>query len=288
MPSENTKTILRQKEKLAEKIEVLADYYGLPNRRLLPNAFLIKTISSFSCEKRIMYIIRNNALSEENKFDSYYRQKSAFATIKILDHVKTALSAIGQEATIFTEVSADSARYDAVVVLGKPGEVNAWDNRNVRIEIKASLGLDLEQIGRYLWYCSPLILVRVITGHVAKIYPSEIRSYVTFSLEELCSKVDRLFSQKYYAIRGIDCGNCPNNKCAYGPARSQKRKSSVVTLPDMEFGEDLTLFFQNLSYVAERTAMMVVEELKGYASEQKQIGGTHAYRRLDQFQTQKR
>jgi hypothetical protein len=283
---ESTKGILRQRAKLAEKIEALTDYYGLSSRMLLPSASLIKTISSFSCEDRIMYIISNHAFSEGNrKFDAYYRQKSTFATVKILDRVKTALSTIGLEATIFTEVSADSARYDAVVALCRLREINAWDSRNVRIEIKASLGIDFEQLGRYLWNRSPLILARVITGHVAKIYSSELHSYMTFSLNELSSKIDRLLSQKFYAVPGIDCEDCPNIKCVYWQRRNRKTKTNVVTLPDTGFGQDLTLFFQNLSYVAERTAIMVVEELKGFVSARK-TGEAHTYPRLDQFQLQ--
>jgi hypothetical protein len=88
---------------------------------------------------------------------------------------------------------------------------------------------------------------------------------VIFSLNELSSKIDRLLSQKCYAISGIECRDCPNIKCAYWQWQSRKKKTNVVALPDTEFGQDLTLFFQNLSYVAERTAIMVIEELKGFA-----------------------
>jgi len=279
-------TAFKQKEKLVRKIENLADFCARSNRRRLPNALLLKTISNFSCEKRIIHMISNNELVVENKkFDAYYRQKSAFATTKILDHVRNALSANSLEATISAEVSTDSARYDAIVTLRRCGEVNEWDNDKVRIEIKASLGLDLEQIGRYLWDRSPLILVRVITGQVARIYPSEVQSYVTFSLNELSSKIDRLLSQKCYALPGTDCIDCPNNECAHWRGRNSKRKTgNIVTLADIEFGQDITLFFQNLSYVAEKTAIMVVEELKGFASARKQTGETYPYPKLDQFQ----
>jgi hypothetical protein len=285
---ESMKEILRQKEKLAEKIEILTDYYGLPSRRLLSSASLIKTISSLSCENRIMYIISNNALSEENrKFDVYYRQKSSFATIKILDRVKTALSAAGLEATIFAEVSADSARYDAVIALGRLSKIERWDSGTVRVEIKGSLGMDFEQLGRYLWNRSPLILVRVITGHVVKIYPSELQSYVTFSLNELVAKIDRLISQKHYALPGTDCVDCPNIKCAYWQDRNRRRKTNFVALSDMEFGQDLTLFFQNLSYAAERTALMVVEELQD-VSRQSKVGSFHTQVRVEKNVQDKR
>jgi len=41
---------------------------------------------------------------------------------------------------------------------------------------------------------------------------------------------------------------------------------NIVTMPDSEFERDLNSFFQNLSYVAERTASLVVEEMKGVVS----------------------
>jgi hypothetical protein len=268
LAGEGAEAIFKQKEKLAKKIETLADFCGLSNRRHLPNALLLKAISNFSCEKRIMHMISNNELIvEHKKFDAYYRQKSAFATTKILDHIKNALSANSIEATISTEESSDSARYDAIVALGRPNEASAWNKDVVRIEIKASLGLDLEQVGRYLWDRSPLILVRVITGQVARIRPSELQSYVAFSLNELSFKIDRLLAQKCHTLPGTDCLDCPNNECTHWRERSSERKTgNIVTLADAEFGQDLTLFFQNLSYVAERTALMVVEELKGFAS----------------------
>jgi hypothetical protein len=48
----------------------------------------------------------------------YYRQKSEFATIKILEHLKTRLLVEGVNVTILTEMPTDLGRYDVAVVLG--------------------------------------------------------------------------------------------------------------------------------------------------------------------------
>ncbi len=257
---ERVKTIFEQQEKLVKKIETLADCCGWPHKHCMPNATLLKIISKYSCESRIIQALANKELNENTRFDSYYRQKSEFATIKILDRVKTTLSATGLKATVLTEVRTDVGRYDAVVALGDLSEALAGNTRRVRIEIKASSGLDFEQIGRYLWEPSPLILARVVTGHVAKLSPADLQSYVTFSLEELTAKVDRLLSQKFYAVPGMDCTDCLDSKCIYNRKRVGRR-NKIITLPDTEFADDLSSFFKNLSYVAERTAIMVVEEL---------------------------
>ena len=251
-----------KQDKLVKKIETLAVCCGWPHKHHMPIATLLKLISNYSCESRIIQALVNKEINENTRFDSYYRKKSEFATIKILDRVKTTLSTNGIEATVLTEVRTDVGRYDAVVALGDLNKALTGNTRRVRIEIKASAGLDFEQLGRYLWEPSPLILVRVVMGHVAKLSPSELQSYVTFSLEELTAKVDRLLSQKFYVVSGIDCTDCLDSKCPYTRRkRVGRRNQKVITLPDTEFADDLSSFFKNLSYVAERTAIMVVEEL---------------------------
>jgi hypothetical protein len=147
MREQSIGAIFNQKAMLIGKLEELSDFCGMPKRRL-QNTLLLKTVSNIACEKKIMCIVNNRQLVAESKFDSYYRQKSVFATTRILDHVQAALYANNLAATINTEVSTDCGRYDAIISLNKLDETDSSDACRVRIEIKASLGLDLEQIGR--------------------------------------------------------------------------------------------------------------------------------------------
>jgi hypothetical protein len=112
----------------------------------------------------------------------------------------------------------------------------------------------------------------VITGHVAKIKPLELQSFVLFSLGELNAKADRVLAGKFYTIPGTACANCLDSSCNCRLRRNKTRKpTSLVTLSENDFAEDLTSFFQNLSYVAEKTASMVVEELKGFTPSRNQV-----------------
>jgi len=251
-------------------MRTLGDRYGLLREGQLSTITLAKILSSYACERQIKHLLHNcNHAKESQRFDSYYREKSEFATIKILECLKTRLHSDGVDATILTEAPSEIGRYDVVVIQGYPCRVYAKSEEIVRIEVKASLGLNLEQIDRYLWDFSPLILARVITGHVAKIQPLALQSYILFSLRELNAKADRLLSGKFYTIPGTSCLSCPDNNCHYN--RSKNRKSmNIVTMRDSEFAEDLKSFFQNLSYVSERTASLVVEELKGVIPHQNQ------------------
>lgn len=256
--------VKEQKQELFSKLKMLSEKYRCTRRTIM----LSRTVSSNVCERRIKHLLDNSELEKDNqRFDSYYRQKSEFATIKILEHMKSRLLCSGVDVTILTEAPSDIGRYDVILIQGYPCKIYVQGVEMIRVEVKASLGLDFEQIDRYLWDSSPLILARVITGHVAKLEPLVLQSYVLFSLRELNAKVDRLISGEIYTIPGIACRTCADRSCLYNRNKG-KEPVNVVTMPDSEFAEDLNSFFKNLSYVAERTANLVIEELKGISPEQ--------------------
>jgi len=224
---------------------------------------LLRTISKYACEGKIEYLLGKPELDDPNeRFDLYYKLKSDFATLKILDLLKSRLSADGLNVTVLTEMPSETGRYDVAIIQGDPCEVYTANAEKVRVEIKASQGLDFEQLDRYLWDSSPLILARVITGHVAKLRPSKLKPYVRFSLKELNTKVDRLLSGKAHNIPGKECTYCYNVHCPHSSNRDRSWKtSSIITMSDAEFDNDLNMFFQNLSYVAKRTVSLIIEEL---------------------------
>jgi len=263
MQTLDVRIINKEKENLLAKMRTLGDRYGLFRENHLSTIRFAKILSSYACERQIKNLLENGAFAKENqRFDPYYQQKSQFATVKILECLKTRLHSNGVDATILTEAPSEIGRYDIVIFQNYPRKVDARGEETVRIEVKASLGLNLEQIDRYLWDSSLLILVRVITGHVAKIQPLALRRYVLFSLRELNAKADRLLSNKLYAIPGTSCLSCLDNNCPHNRSKNE-RSMGIVTMRDSEFERDLNSFFQNLSYVAERTASLVVEEMKG-------------------------
>jgi len=257
-----------QKQILLEKLRMIAERHGWMYKGQPSVVKLARTISRYACERQIKHLLENARFENDGqRFDSYYREKSEFATLKILDTIKTRLSTDGVNAAILTEAPSDIGRYDVAIVQGYPCKVYCKGEEIIRVEVKAGLSVNLEQIERYMWDSSPLILVRVITGHVAKIEPPKLRSYILFSLKELHAKADRLLSGKFYAIPRASCAVCSDSDC---PHNRRRKSAGMVTFPDGRFLEDLNLFFQNLSYAAERTASLIIEELNGVALSQKQ------------------
>lgn len=257
----------RCKRDLIAKMKSLAEMHGWVHAGRPSVTTLMQTLSSNSCDRKVKHIIENTGvLRKGNRFDSYYRAKSEFATVKILEHTKNALTINGLDAVIQTEGRSDIGRYDVVIAQGSPCKVYAGGEERVRIEIKASYGISLEQISRYLWQSSPLILVRVMTRHVSKIDPMKLQPYVTFTLKEITAKADRILSCNFYTIPGTACYTCPDRDCPHN-RYTCRGHSGLVTIPDEDFGEDLVSFFRNLSYVSEKTANIVIEELRRVSSQ---------------------
>ena len=235
------------------KITSLTSIRVLSRQTGKPVLSIIKALTDISCEKKIEHWLkRPPSLKHDQKLELYYRQKSRFAQIKILDHLKTKLMREGINAIFLTEFSTTISRYDIVVVVSDL-------KRSVGVEVKAGFVINLEQLNRYLWWGIPLILAQIPTGNVIKIDPSQLKPYILFSLKELEAKAERLLSGRIYTVPGFDCWSCTCFECPYNKGRFL---NCLKRLSDEEFEADLMLFFRNLPYVAEKVARLVIEELK--------------------------
>ena len=253
-------TDARVEEDLFAYLDKLASELGQFHHHEVGTASAAKLLGSSVCERRISFELKNPS-ELQAKFDSIYREKSEYATLKILDHLKRRLQDEGYDAALATEVKDDVGIYDVTIVHGSPSEILRKDELVARVEVKASLGLPLEQIERYLWRPSPLILVRVIPGHVALLRPSELQDFVHFSKVSALSKASRIMEGKGYVVPGRYCRSCRDFGCEFNRSQ-QNRASEMIQMDDEEFGMDLLAFLGNISYVAERTAEFVVRELK--------------------------
>jgi hypothetical protein len=255
------------KRDLIAKLKILAEMHGWVHAGRPSISTLIQILTSNYCDRKVQHILENaESRNQEDRFDPYYREKSEFATIRVLEHTKTALTSNGLDAVIQTESRNDVGKYDVVIAQGSPSKVYADGEEKIRIEIKASYGISLEQISRYLWHSSPLILVRVMTGHVAKIDSLKLQPYVMFIFKEIAAKADRILSCALYTVPGRGCFTCHDRRCRHNRYVG-KRSLGLKAIQDEDFGEDLSSFFRNLSYVSERAANIIVEELRRVPSQ---------------------
>jgi hypothetical protein len=250
----------RVEQDLMEYLERLASEYNRLHDHKVGVASIAKLLGSNACERRISFELRNNS-EQTTRFDSFYREKSEYATLKILDHLKRRLVDKGYEAAIATEVKDDVGIYDVTIVQGTPCEILRRDELLVRLEIKASLGLPLEQIERYLWRPSPLILVRVPLGQVSTLRPSDLEEFVRFSQASMLAKASRLLEGQSYVVPGRYCRSCLDLACKFN-TRGQDGNRMMVSMSDTEFDLDLHVFMRNLPFVSERTAELVIDMLK--------------------------
>jgi len=274
-----TNSVEKKRQELLSKLFTLSRTLSPRQRRTAIE--LVRILSSYACDEKVKYLIENPSdRADQAVFDGYYREKSRYATIFIIDQIKSALSANGMRADIKTEQWSDIGRYDIVIARCHEDE-NRAINEELRVEVKASLGIDLEQIVRYLWHQSPLILVRVLTRHVAELEPSKLQQFAICSIRKITAAADRIFAGQVYTVPGLDCLKCPNGRCPYYVAASRKA-SSLVALSDDDFGRDLEVFLQNLNFVSEKTVSLIMEKF-GKGSSGTQVALKTIVKSLDSY-----
>ncbi len=252
----------KPRDELVTALGLLISKYEWVYKSKAKTASLTKLLTSTVCERQLDYVLRNPQY-EDKRFDSFYREKSEYSTVKILDHLKGRLAEEGIKACIATEVKDENGFgvYDVVIVRGNPCLILQDGHERVKIEIKASFGLPIEQLERYLWDQSPLILVRVIAGQVVLLKQSDLEGFVRFSNKLTFEKAKRLAEGEGFTVPGRYCSGCPDLAC---PHRSGVKRpfNGIVKSSDADFGEDLRLLFSNLPYVSEKTATLVIAELR--------------------------
>lgn len=248
------------KKKLEELC--LVRYFSRDGRPMVVT--LAKILSSYQCEREISHVLDNPEPTIESKiFDSYYREKSEYATFLIVEHLKKSLRERGIHVSIYTEDRSDFGTYDVTIENGNPCRVYLHGIERVRLEIKASLGIPLEQIGRYLYDDSTLIVGRIITNHVALLRPSEHQNFVHFSLQAMLAKVQRLLEGKESTVPGKYCSYCLDFDCPFNRNKGKSQtRSQLITMDDREFGRDIESFFCNIKDVSEKISSLVLAELR--------------------------
>jgi hypothetical protein len=246
---------------LMARIKDLALKYNYAVAGKLRTVTVLKLLTSNVCEERIRHELEAKEADSDDVFDSIYAERSSFATNVIIDTLKSALVREGFIVGIVTEQKSDVGRYDIVIEAGNPCVVYSNGRaKRIRIEVKASFGLPFEQIQRYLFDPSPLILARVLPGQVIKLDPLTLQSFIDFSARTLIEKSERILSNKGYLVRGPHCSQCGNDACPFLPKREERRR--LVTMSEEELAWEMQLFLNNLPHVATMVAELVLEELK--------------------------
>lgn len=243
------------KNELLETIQKLCSTYGLFMRGSPRTASVAKLLASMPCERQIGYLLKSHSPHNQNqRFDPLYKLKSEYAVAKILDHLKTGLHSAGLRVSMATEAEYEFGVSDIQVTLLSPEGTKR--NEVVRIEVKAGLGISLEQLERYLWSEPPLVVVRIMTRHVAVLRPNLLQGFVRDSMKEAVAKGKRLASGAFQEFPGTYCSECPDLGCSYN--RYRQAATAMVKIHEGEFEQDLQSFFESIPIVAERVANALV------------------------------
>ena len=93
----------KARDDLVTALGLLISKYEWFYKSKAKTASLAKLLTSTVCERQLDYVLRNPQ-HKDMRFDSFYREKSEYSTVKILDHLKGRLAEEGIKACISTEV----------------------------------------------------------------------------------------------------------------------------------------------------------------------------------------
>ena len=216
-------------------------------------------LASTTCEELASHIIMDRASIEEDaRFDSYYREKHEVAKRKFVDRLKSALTDSGVGIRIKTEEVSELGRRDVVISDERRLTIKT-NGKTLPVEIKASIGLDLAQIERYLLSGEPLLLVRIMTGQVKLLKPSDFSAYIEQSIRDLSDKAVRILDGRPFLVTGYECNRCPVRSCPHN--RTRKPIRGFVCMKQDEFDVDLQDFLTNLYPTIDRAVQVTLEEL---------------------------
>jgi len=220
--------------KLAREI---ASMYGLTSGGKPRVATVMKVLGENECERLIQHLLRNPVSAANGSFDRYYREKHEFYRRKLVDRLKNELEDARFNVLITTEENVETGRYDVTIVSG----------RRVRI-------LNGQEI----------ILVRVVTGHVARLSTYEYIDFLAESVKDLTRKAERILGNKPVMIRGSRCRECPVETCVYnvGSGSGKDNCFQRIVMKDEEFNLDLDSLLRNTYPTITKVTEMVLEVLK--------------------------
>lgn len=217
-------------------------------------------LTTTTCEQLASHIIMLNGNVEEAWFDSYYLEKHELAKRKLVDRLKSALVESKIDLQILTETG-ELGRNDVVVIRnGRRLAVEGPNGDTLAIEIKASLGLDLSQIERYLLTGERLLLVRVLTQQVKLLDPNEHVEFLYESIKDVTAKAQRILDGKTILIPGVECNRCSLLQCPHNRVREVDGRR-FIRMDQEEFDEDPDLFLKQLYPTIEKAVTVILSEL---------------------------
>jgi hypothetical protein len=186
--------------------------------------------------------------------------KHEAAKRKLVDLLKSALTSAGVSFQLTTEEEAELGRNDVVIVVNSSGVSVQGNGRRILVEIKASLGLDLAQIERYMLKGNPLLLVRIMTGQVTLIDPEDHAKFLDDTTLNFADKAERLLEWKPILVPGYECRDCPATSCPHN-GLLPKSGWEVFHMKSEEFDADLAMYLRNLYPTLNKAVQAILSEL---------------------------
>lgn len=233
----------------------------LKSRSGKSGAKIAAVLMSSTCECYAAELLFGVNPPAKTRFDPYYRMKHEGAKLKLLDLLKSALTSARVDFQILTEEEGELGRNDIVIVVSDGGLSVHGNGRRIVVEIKASLGLELAQLERYMLKGDPLLLVRIMTGQVTLLDPEDHTKFLDDTALNFSDKAQRMLEWKPILVPGYECRDCPATGCRYNEALP-KPSWNLFSMKPEEFDADLAQYLRNLYPTVSKAVQKILDELE--------------------------
>jgi len=228
------------------------------------DATIMAIARNYECEVLAHHVIVNGPGARQEFFDYWWTEKHDDARRRFIERLKNRLEAEGLRCAVVTEANVPTGHFDVMIENGKHNVVRIADRKGgkrLAVELKTGSKISIEQIARYLPECDVLVLVRLKTGHVVKLYSAELEEFLCNDLCDLMAKMKRILNGQAILVRGNSCVGCPV-KCIFAEPPTSRMEPRLVVLDNDAFTSDLLHLLHNVYDTIERAVTFVVEELR--------------------------
>jgi len=247
------KDILRLRDELLDLAAQISEKYS--SRK--SEKFIIDLLMEHSCERLIIESLALNLIWEDD-IDRLWRGLHIYAVSLLIERLKNRLIEEGFDVSLVNEAECPTGRYDILLIINNRGIKILTDGNDICLEVKTGFGVSFEQIEKYMWNGTIVILVRCVTGHALAFRAQDWSGPLRTVLEDRIKKAKRILDGNVVLVRGPDCKKCPLKDCKFNEFKAEENETERAN----DFYETLDKFRKNATKAIETAVNLVLQELR--------------------------
>jgi hypothetical protein len=218
---------------------------------------VIDLLMEYVCERCILEKLRLG-IEDEDEIDRVWRNLHSYSVALLIERLKNKLVEGGFQVSIINEAENPTGRYDILLIVNRRGIQIMNGKESICLEAKTGLNISFNQLEKYLWNGTTIILVRFATGDVLTFRAGEWTRFLKAALSDRIEKARRIIEGRVVLVPAPDCRKCPLKDCRFNESRMEENELGK----NNSFLEALEGFRKNAITAIEAAVNSALEELR--------------------------